>query len=428
MSKDIKKYKANTKELKELIKKDKLSLSQDSRTIEKGQYFVAIKRDRFDGHDFIETAMDKGAKGYIEEDDLYELTKYKLELIDPKIVGITGSSGKTTVTYFVFEMLSLKFKTAIGSLNTKLGLALEFMKNARPDTEIFVAEMGMDYMGELDDITQLFPPDVAVITTINTTHIEKLESIVNITKAKAQILDHLKKGAYVLLNSDNRYTKRIGKQFKGKVDWFGAKDLKKYKLKDLDLPGEHNKVNMLIAIKIAKYFGVEDDLIYNNLDMFKLQKGRLNFLEGINGSIIIDDTYNANPDSTKNAIDVLMNKEGERKIAILGDMLELGKLSNFYHKNLGEYIDKTKPDILICSGDLAKDIVTGVYNKRTKLMVIENSEKFKDIINDLEITEGDVILVKGSQGARMEKVVYQLLKVKSKAPDLLVRQDIRWTG
>ena len=142
--------------------------------------------------------------------------------------------------------------------------------------------------------------------------------------------------------------------------------------------------------------------------------------------MVIDDTYNANPDSTKNAIDVLMEIKGKRKIAILGDMLELGKLSGFYHKNLGEYVNKKKIDVLVCVGEKAKDIVTGVFNKRTKMMCVDSSNCFKDVTNELGLSEGDVVLVKGSQGARMERVVFELMKDKSKAPELLVRQDARW--
>lgn len=404
-----------------------IKVCTDSRLIKPGEYFIAIKGENFDGHKFIDLAMEKGAKGVLEESELYKLAKEKIAKIKPKIIGVTGSSGKTTVTNFLYQILSTKYYVCLGSLNTKLGLSVNAINDMDENCQFFVAEMGMDKTGELTETTKLFPPDIAVITTVNHVHLEKLGSLEAIAQAKAEILYGLKKGDIAILNSENAWVKKIGKEFMetgGKVLWYSSQN----KNTAINLPqhllGIHNTRNAVCASVVCLQLGVEVDVINKGLQKLKLPKGRLNIVEGLNDSILIDDTYNANPESTKYALEVLKDYSGQRKIAVLGNMLELGKYSVHDHKNIGKLVDKLNIDVLVTVGEKALDIKKSTKNCSSYWL--ETSNDTVKIIDTIKPRQGDVILVKGSQGARMEKIVKSLMQNPEKAGDLLVRQDARW--
>ena len=406
---------------------EKITVCTDSRLIKPGEYFVAIKGENFDGHRFTDSAMQNGAKGILEENELYKLSKEKIARIKPKIVGVTGSSGKTTVTNFLHQILSTKYNTCLGSLNTKLGLSVNVVNDIEENCQFFVAEMGMDKADELTETTKLFPPDIAVITTINHVHLEKLGSLEAIAQAKAEILYGLKKNGVAVLNGENAWVKRIGKEFVGtggKVIWYSSSNKNAAITMPQQLLGIHNTRNAVCASVVCLQLGVEVDVVNQGLQNIKLTKGRLNIVKGLNNSIIIDDTYNANPESTKYALEVLKDYPGQGKIAILGDTLELGKYSVRDHKNIGKMIDKLNIDVLIAVGKRALDIKHS--SKQPKSYWLETSNETAKIIDIIKPNQGDVILVKGSQGARMEKIVKTLMQNPEKASDLLVRQDARW--
>ena len=404
-----------------------LRVCTDNRLIKPGEYFVAIKGENFDGHNFIDSAMRKGADGVLEENDLYTLAKEKIGRIKPKIIGVTGSSGKTTVTNFLYQILSTKYNVCLGSLNTKLGLSVNVINDMTDHCQFFIAEMGMDKAGELTETTKLFSPDIAVITTINHVHLEKLGSMAAIAQAKAEILYGLKKGGVSILNNENTWIKKIGKEFVatgGKVLWYSSRN----KNLSISIPqhllGTHNVRNAVCASMVCLQLGVELDIINQGLQNLKLPKGRLNIIEGLNDSTIIDDTYNANPESTKYALEVLMEYKGTRKIAVLGDMLELGKYSVRDHENIGKMIDKSNLDMFVVVGEKALDIKKA--SVKTKSFWLETSNEAVSIIDIIKLKQGDIILVKGSQGARMERIVKALMKNPEDALNLLVRQDPRW--
>jgi len=404
-----------------------IKVCTDNRLIKPGDYFVAIKGENFDGHNFIDSALQKGAKGVLEEKELYELAKDKINRVKPVIIGVTGSSGKTTVTNFLVQILSTKYSVCLGSLNTKLGLSVSVVNDMDENCKFFIAEMGMDKAGELTDTTKLFPPDIAVITTINHVHLEKLGSMEAIAQAKAEILYGLKKGGVAVLNNQNAWVKKIGREFiktGGKVVWYSSHNKKTAINIPQHLLGIHNVRNAVCAGVVCAQLGIETDVINKGLQKLKLPKGRLNIVAGLNGSIIIDDTYNANPESTKYALEVLEDYKGIRKIAILGDMLELGEYSVRDHRSIGKMFDRLKIHMLIAVGKKALDIKNA--SKQTKSYWMETSNDTAKIIGIIKPTQGDIILVKGSQGARMEKVVKALLQNPEKAIDLLIRQDARW--
>jgi UDP-N-acetylmuramoyl-tripeptide--D-alanyl-D-alanine ligase len=397
----------------------------DSRLIQPGEYFVPVIGENFDGHSYIEKALANGAAGILEEKDLYKETAKKLNRIKPKIIGITGSSGKSTTTKLLHTVLRTQLNTCLGDLNTKLGLSVNVINDMENNCEVFVAEMGMDKVGELKDTTSLFPLDFAVITTINHVHVEKLGSMKNLIKAKGEILTGLKKSGVALINKENEHTKHLGTRHKGKVIWFDSTPLLNYP--EL-FQSDFNIRNANVCTILARNLGFKDAQILKALQTFRLPKGRLNILEGINEAQLIDDTYNANPESVRYALDFLHRQQGKRKIAILGDMRELGKYSKKDHAEIANYINELKVDIFIGVGKLAQLIAQNVNAAKTKVFWIENADQFNNLLQNktIRLKKDDVVLIKGSQGQRMEKIVKLLLKDPGKAKDLLVRQDARW--
>lgn len=403
-----------------------MKICLDSRLIKPGEYFVPIVGENFDGHKYIQSAMQNGAKGVLEEKELYNLVQNKLSKINPIIIGVTGSSGKSTTTKMLYEVLSKKFNCCLGSLNTKIGLSVNVINEMHNDCKIFVAEIGMDKLGEIKDTTKLFQPDYAVITTINHVHVEKLGSMKNLVQAKGEILQGLKTNGTAIINSENKYTKQLGKKHKGKLIWFDSTPLLKYPTFFKD---EFNIRNANVCTIIARQLGMSDEQILEGLNRFKLPKGRLNIISGFNDSTIIDDTYNANPESVKFALDILNREQKKRKIAILGDMRELGRYSKKDHKLMAEHINLLNIDVLVGVGNLAKIICTNTNALKTQIYWIDDSDKFNELIDKkvLKIDKDTVILIKGSQGQRMEKIVKLLMKYPDQAKDLLVRQDARWS-
>lgn len=399
----------------------------DSRLIKPKEYFIPIKGEKSDGHNYIKAAIDNGAAGVIEESELYKITKEKLDNVCPIIIGVTGSSGKTTVTNFLFQILREKHACCLGSLNTKLGLSVNVINDMPSDCKYFIAEMGMDRAGELTETTSMFPPDISVITTINQVHLEKLGSIEAIADAKAEILYGMKKDGTAVLCKENKYVENIGEKFiiaGGKVIWYSHDT----KIEGIEIPknllGIHNKRNAVCTAYVCKILGIDYKEINEGLTKLKLPKGRLNIISGINGSTIIDDTYNANPESTKYALEVLQEYKGKRKIAVLGSMLELGNTSEDLHSLIGKQVSELGIDLLVTVGTEARAISNNA--KGVTSIHLDNSDNRDDLIKFINPSINDAILVKGSQGLRMEKIVKELMANPNDALTLLVRQDSRW--
>lgn len=415
---------SNLDRFKTLILKNKLRISLDSRIISKNCYFVPIKGEVFDGHRFVDQALKNRAAGILEEKELYELVKFKLNSVKPKIIGVTGSSGKTTVTGFLNTIFSAKYKTCLGYLNTKLGLSTNVINDMRMDCEYFIAEMGMDHTGELEDTTKLIPPDIAMITTINETHLEKLKTLKNIVEAKFEIAKHIKPRGLLVLNFDNKLIRQyaLKRNFRHKKVWFSSKD---YNYKGFRVLGDHNKSNLMGCVAIAKISGFNESTLRRIIPKLTSPKGRLNALAGKNGCVLLDDTYNASPASTITALEALANFQSKRKIVILGDMLELGRYEVKGHRLVAEKINSIKPDILVTVGALGKIIFK--YSRIPNKQHLDKSTDIRKLKKTTYPQKGDVILIKGSQGARMEKITEYFLKKSDKPENVLVRQDPRWT-
>jgi len=427
-------------------------ISTDSRTISKGELYIPIKGERFDGHDFIDDAIKNGAIAYLterQEDSskksipilventlkaFHDLAFYYRRKFDIPLIGITGSSGKTTTKDILASVLEQKYNVlkTQGNFNNEIGLPLTLFQLERHH-DIGIIEMGMNNLGEIKKLVNMVLPDVAIITNIGWTHIENLGSKENIFKAKSEILETLNNNQLALLNGDDEYLSRIKDDkfpvaFVGvykeeldlKVEDFtlegdsikfvtgkGHKGLEEYRL---NLPGIHNIYNSLFAIYLGKFYGLCHREIQLGLDKFKPSEMRMDIFEN-NKFKIINDSYNANPDSMKAALKVLKESAGNhRKVAILGDMLELGKWSEKAHYDIGKTLGQLKIDALIAIGKYRKFYLAGAIenglSKNNGKLFSSNTEANEYLKRFLE--DGDTILIKGSRGLKMEEIAAYL--------------------
>lgn len=387
--------------------------------------------EKFDGHNFIDEALRKGAAGVIEEADLYDAVREKLRNYDPMVVGITGSTGKTTTKELLATVLSQKYKVlkSRGNFNTRLGLSLQVTNELEKSHEVFVAEMGMDYLTEIREICEVIRPDISLVTVINQTHLEKLGSMSKIVQAKGEIVKALGSKGVAFLNFEDLNVRKLKNLEEGrKCFYYPSKlDLQKY-MGAGSVLFSNLKVNLSGVEAVAKHLGLSKKSIIAGLKKYKNPPGRLRILRGIYGSKIIDDSYNSSPTSALAALEVLKNALGKRKVAILADMLELGSYESLGHKNVVKMAGSLDLDLLIFVGDRMQREV-GIVKPKNKVYCFKGFSNLKENLKKLvRPRSGDVILVKGSQGMRMEKIVYELMKEKERAKTLLVRQTAEWAG
>ena len=400
----------------------------DSRLIKKGDYFVPVLGEENDGHKYIEVAIKNGARGVIEEQDLYKLASKKLFRIKPFVIAITGSVGKTTTREYVSQMLSNKYSVCVGNLNTKLGLAVNIINNMSDDCKFFVAECGMDKKGELTETGNFIKPKIVVLTNVSESHLGKLGSLQDVKNAKAELVRILPKNGVVYVNQNSKNAVEIAKKYApGKLIYYGDKSIfSKIFMDNLRVNGEHNIVNAHAAYLLAKYFKV--NLLYRHLKKLKQPKGRFNKLKGVSGSIIYDDSYNSSPESCINALKSIDNLGKKRKTAILGGMLELGSFETTGHRKVGDFLSTLSFDYVVLVGELAQKINTkNLVKSNLQIFGCKNPQEASTLVlNKIKLQKKDIILVKASQGIRLEKTVKLLLDNSQKAEKLLVRQDARW--
>lgn len=424
-------------------------ISTDTRKLKKGDFFVPILGENFDGHDFINQALELGACGYLTHRDdriilkgivikvkdslkayqaIAELYRAKFDI---PIIGVTGSSGKTTTKDMIYEVLARKYKVlrTEGNLNNQIGVPMTLL-NLSTEHQIGVIEMGMNSLGEISVLSKIARPCVSVITNIGLAHIGKLGSRQNILKAKMEILDGMDENGVVILNGDDSLLLGLKNLLKFKTIYFGLQeglDIQAYNIRVIDeinisfdiqingqkyfvlvpLPGIHNVYNALAAIAVGIEFKVPMEYIIEGIRNYKPSKRRMNILLLSRKIKLIDDVYNANPNSMEEALKVMKNLSGNRKIAVLGDMLELGEWTRQAHMNIGESVVKNEINYLITLGENSKHIAEGAVRLgmsqrkiKTCLTIDEVNQTLKDLIRD-----GDVILVKGSRGMKMEGIV-----------------------
>ncbi|WP_163184337.1 UDP-N-acetylmuramoyl-tripeptide--D-alanyl-D-alanine ligase [Neobacillus sedimentimangrovi] len=426
----------------------------DSRKIEPGNLFVPLRGEHVDGHDYVEESIHKGAAAALWQKDvpnpplhlpilivddclkaLQELARQYRKELSVKVVGITGSNGKTTTKDITAGLLSLQYKVqkTEGNFNNHIGLPLTVL-GLEEDTEIAVLEMGMSGRGEIEFLTKLACPDVVIITNIGESHLLDLGSRESIAEAKLEILQGLKEDGLAVLHGDEPLLMERIQMFKGKIQLktFGrseSNDLyptqiiqlengNSFKINASDtvfqLPvlGTHNILNALAAMLAARYFSISFEKMNEGFRSMKLTNMRMELVEGSQGEKIINDAYNASPTSMMAAIDLVANLHGyDKKILVLGDMLELGPEEEKYHHQIGLSLDRDKIDLLFTYGNLGKHIANGAKSVLGEQRIFAFTDK-EALIQELKqhINPSTLILVKASRGMKLEEVVKGLQK------------------
>lgn len=429
-----------------------VQVSTDSRNITPGCLFIPLEGDRFDGHSFINSALEAGAAGcltareresylpgkfYIKvrstQRALWELARYYKKLFPIPFIAITGSVGKTTTKDMTAAVLGARFRVhkTEGNFNNAIGVPLTLLKLEKQH-QVCVVEMGMDHAGEIDDLAALVEPDMAVITNIGDAHIENLGSRENIFKAKCEIFPHLNKDGLAVLNGDDPMLATLKGTLAQRTVFVGGGEGLDYtacalssdgaghlscRVKtprsqfEASIPalGRHMIYPTLMAAAVAEALGMAPDEIIRGIGAFLPTKMRMNILRCKGDIVILNDAYNANPQSMRAAAAVLGDAQGRRKVAVVGDMKELGPGSEQFHRAVGSYFAQAGTDRLIAVGDLARFMAEGARDAG-----LEQADYFPTLDaakNALsrELRAGVTILVKASRSMAFEKIVDFLL-------------------
>ena len=400
-------------------------ISTDSRTDCTGTLFVALKGEYFNGEQFCQQAIDNGAVAIltthsidveapqlIVEDTLRSLSilaKNWAKQCQAKIIAITGSNGKTTVKNMINSILSQnnRCSATIGNLNNEIGVPLTLCR-IHPEDDFAVVEMGAAKLGDISWLISLVNVHTAVITNVSAAHIGRFGSFENIVKEKGQIISTLNEGDWAILPIDDAHFSTWKNSVASKVLSFGENpqaDINVSSLDGIQLPvaGKHNLSNAACAKAIALSCGMTEQDITKGLESFKPEMGRLENLGIINGVQIINDAYNANPNSVKAAIDVLAELKGSTAL-VLGDMAELGESSQNLHQQMGEYAQENNIDYLFSIGNdsqfASQKFDKGQHFKQMDKLKVHLHNNWKNI---------DTLLVKGSRSMRLENLINALI-------------------
>lgn len=435
----------------------------DSRQAKGGEMFFALPGEKTDGHDYIETAWQKGAALAIADRNYFQGRKATprvpegkaLVLVDSvftalqvlaqswrrelnvKVVGVTGSNGKTTTKDMIYSVLGQEFRVhcSQGNHNNELGLPMTIL-NAPGDTEILILEMGMRGLGEIKALCEIARPDIGVITNIGTTHMELLLSQERIAQAKWELIEALPEGGTAIINADDLYSVQKAREDRHKVCFYGLEGtfaephikgsglrpsgrlgttftvtFKQEKVRtDLSLPGTHNVLDALAALAVGTVCGVSLVKGCRGLRGLEMSKMRLELRQGCLETTLINDVYNANPVSMQASLKVLRERAEQNKtLAILGDMYELGDSAESGHQAVGKFASQLGVNYLITVGKLAADIAQGAlqagYDPDRITITYSReaaAEKALELLKSWE--PGTWVLIKGSRGMRMEEI------------------------
>ncbi len=417
----------------------------DTRKITKGCLYVAIKGEKFDGHDFIEKAFQLGAKAVISHKEIKTdkpvvyvkdtrlafgaLSAYYRSLFSVFLVGVTGSVGKTSTKEMIYTVMKNHYSVlkTQGNLNNDIGLPRTLLQLS-DEYQGAVIEMGMSNLGEISYLSKLAKPDMAVITNIGVSHLENLKTRENILKAKLEILDGMKKGSKIILNADNDMLLTV----KGKIEnavYIGidntedsdiiAKDIEQKgddtlftivyggKEYNAQIPtiGKHNVYNALVAFLVGIEIGMDEEKIIEALLQYE-NSGMRQQISIKNDIKVIADCYNASPDSMVSALSVIKAVECKgRRIAVLGDMLELGKTSDDLHRQVGRLVKDYDIDILYCYGKEAFYIKEGAKEAGVSNVIYTDNKDELATLLKRDLVKGDAVIFKASRGMKLEEVI-----------------------
>ena len=432
------------------------SFKIDSRLIEKGDFFIPINGEKVNGHDFIIDCVNHGVVGFFIEKDfknkenvinesinlnkniciievensenaLKDLATYnRIKHINIPIVAVTGSVGKTSTRQIVASVLSKEKNILVTekNYNSNIGMPLMLLKLENQDAAVL--EVGIDEVGQMTELSEIIKPDIAIITIIGTAHIGRIGSREKIYEEKIKITDYIQGEKIVILNNDNEYLNGLSSN-KYKIKRIALSDVNNINEENrlefitniynnnekitLNVNGIHNIYNALFAIRVGEIFNIKKENILKGLEEYKNYSRRFEVINIGNDIKIIDDTYNANYDSMKSGLECANSLNAKRKIAVLGDMLDLGKYSEKLHRNVGMLFKNLNFNYLYVIGDNAKYIA----DEAKKYMNEEKIKVYNDkalLINGikLEMTKGDLIYFKASNGMKFNEIIKKLTK------------------
>jgi UDP-N-acetylmuramoyl-tripeptide--D-alanyl-D-alanine ligase len=423
-----------------------MGYSIDSRTLSPGDLFIAIAGERFDGHNYVQAALQKGAVGAIVEAGKHvvgdsprvlqvEDSLKALQLLGAAarrlwgkpLLAVTGSAGKTTTKEILAHILSTRFRVmkSSGNLNNHIGLPLQLLK-LEAEHDLGVVEMGMNHAGEIRALGELAHHDLAVVTAVAPVHLEFFGSLAEIARAKYEIIETLHPGGVAVLNADDDYVCQFGRDFKGKVVRFGIKrsaDVSAQKIKlngaegstfelvvgsvgepvTFPLVGEHNIYNALAAAAAAMERGISPSQAAAALSSIAPPDKRGQVLH-LNGATIINDCYNSNPRALEAMIDTLASMKAERRILVVGEMLELGPTAEALHRECGKHAAEKKIDMVIGVRGMARAVAEAACGSGTQAQFVETPEQAGEWLAR-NLRAGDAVLLKASRGVKLERAL-----------------------
>lgn len=432
--------------------------SIDSRTVQPGELFFAVKGERLDGHDFVEQALSRGAiaavvekrqlarysnpVGLLAVDDtlvaLQTLATAVRKIWGKTAIGVTGSMGKTTTKEAMAHLLAIKYRVhrTKGNFNNHFGLPLGLL-TLEPEYDLAVVEMGMSHPGEISALARIALPNQAVVTNVAPVHLESFDSIAGIARAKYELIEALPHGGTAVLNADDEYVCQFGRDFKGKVIQFGFKPTADVRAENIEvlgpegtrfdlvsrevrqsvhspLLGKHNVYNVLAAAAVALEHGITPSEIAGALPSLQPADKRGQVVQ-LGNITVLYDCYNSSPKALMAAVDTLAAMPARRRIAVAGEMLELGATAEQLHRECGRYMAGSKLDFLLGVRGLAKPMVDVAREAGMKAEFVATPEEAGEWLAR-ETREGDVVLLKASRGVKLEKAL-EKWKEKSGIPN-----------
>jgi UDP-N-acetylmuramoyl-tripeptide--D-alanyl-D-alanine ligase len=415
--------------------------SIDSRTVEEGDLFFAIRGDQFDGHQFVGAAFDRGAiaavvSGAVNTGGLLLRVKDSVSALQTiarrarecwrkPLVGVTGSAGKTSTKEIIAELLGARFKVGktSGNLNNHLGLPLSLLR-VPEDADVAVLELGMNHAGEIRELATIARPQIGVVTNVGYAHIEFFESIDGIAAAKRELIEALPPDGVAILNADDERVVRFRDIYAGRSVTYGVSsgacmrpeniqrsatrttfDVRGVRF-ETRLTGMHAISNILAGLAVASCFGIETRELVETIAGLAPGKMRGQRHEW-RGALVLDDSYNSNPEAARSMLDVLKQEAVQRRIAVLGEMLELGRMSETLHRELGEYGTNSGLDVLIGVGGASRFMVEQARRaglSENAALFFEDPESVGAFLRDF-VRPGDGVLFKGSRGTHIERAL-----------------------
>ena len=421
--------------------------SIDSRTVEPGELFFAVKGERLDGHDFVEQAQSRSAvaavvrkdqlprysnpAGLLRVDDtliaLQTLATAVRKIWGKTAIGITGSMGKTTTKEAAAHLLAIKYRVhrTRGNFNNHFGLPLGLL-TLEPEYDVAVVEMGMSHPGEIAALARIAQPNQAVVTNVAPVHLESFDSIAGIARAKYELIEALPRGGTAVLNADDEYVCQFGRDFKGKVVMFGLKTTADVRAENIEvlgpegtrfdlvsremrqpvrspLLGKHNVYNVLAAAAIALENGITPSEIAEALPSLQPADKRGQVVQ-VGNITVLYDCYNSSPKALMAAVDTLAAIPARRRIVVAGEMLELGATGEQLHRECGRYMAGSKLDFLLGVRGLAKPMVEAAREAGLEAEFVATPEEAGEWLAR-ETRDGDAVLLKASRGVKLEKAL-----------------------